>query len=64
MRQVPLNPLSLNLRLWGAHQVGRVQVRHERKALHPLRAPQLEPLVQGRRATNGVLEDTQHRLEQ
>ncbi len=28
-----------------------------RKALHPLRAAQLEPSVQGRRAANGVLED-------
>lgn len=27
VRQVALNPLSLNLRLWGAHQMGRVQVR-------------------------------------
>lgn len=27
VRQVALNPLSLNLRHWEAHQMGRVQVR-------------------------------------
>lgn len=33
-----------------------------RKALNPLRAAQLEPSVQGRRATNGVLEDASNRV--